>query len=442
MIYDLKNEKISKLFFAYLLPSVTGSLAIGILIFIDTVFIGRGVGSLGLAALNTVLPVFTLYSSLGLLFGIGGATLASIISGRGGNKKEKNIIFSTSVYLSVFFSIIFTLIQKMFLKDIIYYLGATELIFPYAESYLRIISTFTAFYIVPNTLNIFIRNDSNPNLSMWAMVSCGISNILLDYLFIFRFNMGMRGASLATGISQFLYFAILLLHFFRKNNTLKLYIEKIKFKNIIKIVKIGIPSFINDVSSGLAIFIFNLILFKFSNELYVSAFSIILNINFLVYLIYVGVSQGTQPIISYNYGAKLFSRIEKVNKYGLSTNIIVSIFIISLSLIFPNYIVGIFNKENQELIKIGVEALPRFFSASLFMGINIYLANFFQGIEQSKISSLLIFMRAFLFLAIALFILPKFLGINGVWYATLFSELATLIFVIYFYKSYCKKIIR
>lgn len=442
MIYDLKNEKISKLFFVYLLPSVTGSLAIGVLIFIDTVFIGRGVGSLGLAALNTVLPVFTLYSSLGLLFGIGGATLASIISGRGENKKEKNIIFSTSLYLSVFFSIIFTLIQKIFLKDIIYYLGATELIFPYAKSYLGIISSFTAFYIIPNTLNVFIRNDSNPNLSMWSMVSCGICNVLLDYLFIFKFNMGMKGASLATGISQVLYFSILLLHFFRKNNTLKLYIGKIRFENILKIVKIGMPSFINDVSSGLAIFIFNLILFKFSNELYVSAFSIILNINFLVYLIYVGVSQGTQPIISYNYGAKLFSRIEKVNKYGLSTNIIVSIFIIGLSFIFPNAIVGIFNKENEELIKIGVEALPRFFSASLFMGINIYLANFFQGIEQSKISSLLIFMRAFLFLAMGLFILPKFLGINGVWYATLFSELITLIFVLYFYKSYCSKIIR
>lgn len=440
MLYDLKREKISKLFFAYLFPSVTGSLAVGVLIFIDTVFIGRGVGSLGLAALNIVLPIFTLYSSLGLLFGIGGATLASIISGRGANQKEKNIIFSTSIYLSIFFSLIFTFFQKIFLKDIIYYLGATELIFPYARSYLGTISTFTAFYIIPNSLNVFIRNDSNPNLSMWSMIICGICNILLDYLFIFKLNMGMNGASLATGISQIIYFLILLLHFFKRSNTLKLYVEKIKISNIIRIVKIGLPSFINDVSSGMAIFIFNLILFRFSNELYISAFSIILNINFLVYLIYIGVSQGTQPIISYNYGAKLFNRIEKVNKYALATNIIVSIFIIGATIIFPNNIVSIFNNDNKELIKIGVEALPRFFSATLFMGINIYLANFFQGIEQSKISSLLIFMRAFLFLVIGLLCLPKFLGINGVWYATLFSELITLIFIIYFYKSYCKNI--
>lgn len=435
----LKNERVLNLFIKYLIPSVTGSLAIGVLIFIDTVFIGRGVGSMGLAALNTVLPMFTLYSSTGLLLGVGGATAAAIDLGRG-KKESKKELFGTSLTTAILITIIYILIQRIFLDKIIIALGATNEVYPLAKEYLNIISLFTGFYLVPHTLNIFIRNDGNPNIAMWGMVVCGVVNIILDYIFIFPMNMGMKGASLATGIAQTSYFLVLLTHFFTKKNTLSLRLIKIKSKNLKRIFKIGGPSFVNDVSSGVSIFIFNWVLFTVAGEKSVSAFSIILNINFLVYLIYVGVSQGAQPIISVNYGGKLYKRVDKVNKYGIITNITVALLVTGISYFGAKPIIYLFNNSDKELFEISLKAMPKFFSASLFMGINIYLANFFQSIEQSKVSALLIFLRGLGLITLGLFILPKFIGVDGIWYATLFAETITLILTLFFYTITYKKI--
>ncbi len=435
----LKKENVLNLFVKYLIPSITGSLAIGILIFIDTVFIGRGVGSLGLAALNTILPMFTLYSSTGLLLGVVGATAAAIDLGRG-EKESKRELFGTSFTIAVITSIIYILIQRVFLDKIIFSLGATEEVYPLAKEYLNTISLFTGFYLVPHTLNIFIRNDGNPNVTMWGMILCGVVNIILDYIFIFPMEMGMKGASLATGIAQISYSIVLITHFFSKKNTLSLRFVKVKLKNLKRIIKIGSPSFVNDLSSGISIFIFNWVLFSIAGEKSVSAFSIILNINFLVYLIYVGVSQGAQPIISVNYGGKLYKRVDKVNKYGLSMNLMVAVVVLLMSIFFSKSIVRLFNKSDKELIFITVKAMPKFFSGTIFMGINIYLANFFQSIEQSKISTLLIFLRGLGLVTLGLYLLPIFMGVEGIWYGTLFAETITFIFVIYFYKSTYKKI--
>ncbi len=435
----LKEEKVLKLFVRYLLPSVTGSLAIGVLIFIDTVFIGRGVGSLGLAALNTVLPMFTLYSSTGLLLGVGGATAAAIDAGKG-NDKSKKELFGTSLLIAIITTIVYILIQRLFLDKIIFSLGATNEVYPLAKEYLNVISLFTGFYLVPHTLNIFIRNDGNPNVAMWGMVLCGVVNIVLDYIFIFPMGMGMKGASLATGIAQVSYFLVLMTHFLSKKNTLSLKLVKIKIKNIKRIIKIGGPSFVNDISSGVSIFIFNWVLFSVAGEKSVSAFSIILNINFLVYLIYVGVSQASQPIISVNYGGKMYNRVNEVNKYGILVNLLVAFIILAISIFFPKEIVYLFNKSDRDLLLLTVEAMPKFFSATIFMGINIYLSNFFQSIEQSKISALLIFLRGLGLIVLGLYLLPKFLGVNGIWYATLFAESITFLLVILFYKNTYKKI--
>lgn len=430
----LKTESLKKLLIKYLVPSVTGSLAVGILIFIDTIFIGRGVGGMGLAALNTVLPVFTLYSSIGLMLGVGGATAASIDMGRG-EGRSKNRIFSTCFIMAVILTVIFTILQQLYLDELVYGLGATEKIFPLAKSYLKVLSIFTAFYLIPHTLNIFIRNDGSPEIAMWGMIICGLVNIVLDYIFIFGMGMEMKGASLATGISQVVYFGVLLLHFFKRNNTLRVTLKVLKGEDIKRILKTGLPSFINDMSSGVAIFVFNWVLFSIAGEIYVSALSIILNINFLVYLFYIGISQGSQPIISVNFGGKLFERVKKVNKIGIGVNFSVAVGIFLISLFFSESIIRLFNNDNKELLEITSKAMPKFFSATIFMGINIYLANFFQAIEQSKVSSILIFMRGLGLLMVALIVLPPYFGTDGVWYATLIAEGITFVFVGYIYRT-------
>ncbi len=434
----LKTESITSLFLKYLIPSVTGTLSVGVLIFIDTVFIGRGVGSMGLAALNTAIPVFTLYSSTGLLLGMGGATAAAIDSGRG-NIRGKNKIFSHAVILATGIGIIFTLLQGIFINALTGLLGATDTLFPMVKSYLGIISKFTLFYLVPHTLNAFIRNDGNPNLTMIGMVVCGIINIILDYIFIFIFGWGMGGAALATGLAQVAYFLILILHFYSPRNTLRIQRRKFQLETATRIFRIGFPSFLNDTSMGIAIFAFNLVLFRIRGDLAVSAYSIILNINFLVYLIFVGISQACQPLLSINYGAGNNERVRETLKLGFLTSALVAVATIVLLNVFKYPIIRLFNREDMELIGMAAVGMPIFFSATLFMGLNIIYAILFQAVENPSVSSLLTFLRGLGLIIAGLTLLPNILGINGVWGTPLFAESITLITALIFYRRFKSK---
>ncbi|GLI56841.1 MATE family efflux transporter [Propionigenium maris DSM 9537] len=434
----LKTESITSLFLKYLIPSVTGTLSVGVLIFIDTVFIGRGVGSMGLAALNTAIPVFTLYSSTGLLLGMGGATAAAIDSGRG-NIRGKNKIFSHAVILATGIGIIFTLLQGIFINGLTGILGATKTLFPMVKSYLGIISKFTLFYLVPHTLNAFIRNDGNPNLTMIGMVVCGIINIILDYVFIFIFGWGMAGAALATGLAQVAYFLILILHFYSPRNTLRIQRRKFQLETATRIFRIGFPSFLNDTSMGIAIFAFNLVLFRIRGDLAVSAYSIILNINFLVYLIFVGISQACQPLLSINYGAGNHDRVKETMKLGFLTSALVAVATIVLLNVFKYPIIRLFNREDMELIGMAAVGMPIFFSATLFMGLNIIYAILFQAVENPSVSSLLTFLRGLGLIIAGLTLLPNILGINGVWGTPLFAETITLITALIFYRRFKSK---
>lgn len=434
----LKTESITSLFLKYLIPSVTGTLSVGVLIFIDTVFIGRGIGSMGLAALNTAIPVFTLYSSTGLLLGMGGATAAAIDSGRG-NIRGKNKIFSHAVILALGIGILFTLLQGIFINALTGLLGATDTLFPMVKSYLGIISKFTLFYLVPHTLNAFIRNDGNPNLTMIGMVVCGIINIILDYIFIFIFGWGMGGAALATGLAQVAYFLILILHFYSPRNTLRIQRRKFQLETATRIFRIGFPSFLNDTSMGIAIFAFNLVLFRIRGDLAVSAYSIILNINFLVYLIFVGISQACQPLLSINYGAGNNERVRETLKLGFLTSALVAVATIVLLNVFKYPIIRLFNREDMELIGMAAVGMPIFFSATLFMGLNIIYAILFQAVENPSVSSLLTFLRGLGLIIAGLTLLPNILGINGVWGTPLFAESITLITALIFYRRFKSK---
>jgi len=435
LVEKLKNDNIRSLFLKYLLPSVTGNLSIGILVFIDTIFIGRGIGSQGLAALNTAIPAFTIYSSTGLLLGMGGATAAAVDIGRG-NHQGKNKIFSHSVYLAISIGISFTLLQWLLLDEFTVLLGATDTLFPLVKDYLRVISGSTLFYLLPHTVVAFIRNDGNPNLPMIGMVVCGIVNILLDYIFIFIFSWGMSGAALATGLAQLSYFLVLLTHFFSKKNTLTLERKRLKERAIRRIFRIGLPSFLNETSMGIAIFAFNLVLFKIKGDMGVAAYSIILNVNFLIYLIFVGISQACQPLISINYGAGNHARVKETLKFGYISTLIVSLatFLVVYFLKFP--LISLFNTTDIELIEFTAIGMPIYFSSVLFMGINIMLAIFFQAVEYSGLSSLITFLRGLVLIILGLIVLPKFIGVTGVWATPLFAETLTLIIAVFLYKRF------
>lgn len=423
---NLLEDDVRKIFFHYLLPSIGGMVGLSLYIFFDTMFVGQGVGSEGLAALSIAIPMYNVYNAIGLLLGVGGATVLSIYHGEK-NYDKANEAFTISLIIAVILGVVLTLIQGMFIDELCYFLGATEKLFPLVKEYLEIMAKFTWAFILSGTMVAMVRNDKNPKLAMWAMLSGCISNIFLDWLFIIGFNMGMTGAIVATVMSPIITLLILSIHFLKKMNTIKLVKIKSDFSLSIRIIRNGMTSFILEVSGAIVIFAFNKAVFSLIGDIGLSAYSIIANINLICAAIFTGVAQAIQPIISINFGGKKTDRMNKSIKYAIITSIVLGIGFYIIGFIIPKPIVLIFNRDNIELMKITVNGIRLYFIAFLFMGVNISLVSYFQSIEKAKISIFSSLSRGIIFILIGLFLLPTAFSINGVWLTATFAEVITLI---------------
>jgi len=415
----------------FLIPSVIGCISIAFLIIVDGIFIGRGIGGQGLAALSTAVPIFTLYAALGLMIGMGGATVASIQKGRD-DITGRNKTFSLSFFLALIIGLAITVLQLFFIGSVTRFLGAPANLFSLVKNYISILGLFSIFYIGGQFLSCFIRNDNNPKLSMIGMVVSGAMNITLDYLFIFVFKWGMTGAALATCISQLGFIATLSFHFISPKNTLKLIFKCFDMDNTLRILKAGFPTFLTDISNGVVIFAFNATLYKIIGELGVASYGIIMNFNYLIYLTYIGISQAAQPMISINYGRKDIKKVIDTLKIALALSVTFSIITLIGVNAFKLNIINTYNNE-PNIVKIAIVGMPLFFTGTIFMGINSILAAFFQAVEYSSLSSVITFSKGIVFILLGLSILPAFLGLKGVWLVILFAEGITFIlFMLYF----------
>ncbi|MDB8793624.1 MATE family efflux transporter [Romboutsia sp. 1001216sp1] len=429
------NSDINKLFYKYLINSVLGMLAVSFCILADTMFIGQGIGSDGLAALNICIPIFNLFNGLGLLFGMGGATALSISRGKG-EIVESQRIFTKSIIIAILVGITLSTLGKIFTEKIGYILGANISNIYMVKEYLSGVLIFSFSYILAHTTSAFIRNDHNPRLAMIATVTSGLSNVILDYLLIFIFDMGIKGAGLATSIASLINLLILLTHFISKKCSLRFIKFKINVKDISRILFNGLPSFIVEISSGIVIFIFNLKLLNIVGNIGVSAYSIIANVSLVAAAIFTGISQAMQPIISVNYGANKIDRVKRVRKKGLKTSIIVGLSFYIIGILFPQFIVGVFTSEKGQIVDITVNAIRYYFLAFIFMGINIVNGAYYQSMEHRILSNAISLSRGIILIIIGITILPIFLGVNGVWLSAVFAEVLTLIITyIYVYKK-------
>ncbi|MGG7162719.1 MATE family efflux transporter [Clostridium ihumii] len=425
---DLLKSDVKEIFIKYLIPSIAGMMGLSLNILFDTIFIGQGVGSEGLAALNIAIPIFNIFSSIALLLGIGGATAVSVSMGKKEYDKV-NKIFTTSMIINVSIGIFLTVIGIFFTEKICYLLGATPDVLNMVKSYLGVIVWFSWAFLMSNTLTVFVRNDKNPRLAMWSMLIGNFANIVFDFVFIFIFNWGMKGAAIATTMSPVITIILLSTHFIRGNNTLKFKLDKLKIdKNIInRILKNGFPSFIMELSSGLIIFAFNMSISNIEGAIGVSAYSIIANISLVCVAIFNGIAQAIQPIISINYGAKKYERVHEALKLAIKTSVIFGAIFYASGVLFPEKIVLLFNSGDAKLMEMTCGGIKLYFIAFLFMGANIARVSYFQSIENSKASTLVSLCRGVIFVLISLLILPMILGINGVWITIPIVEVASMI---------------
>lgn len=419
---DLLKDDIRKIFFRYLIPGVLSSIAVSLYVFVDTMFVGIGVGRDGLTALNISVPLFTLFSSIFLCVGIGGSNILSIMKERK-NYIDANKIFTSSILFAIIVGFIISILGIVFVDKIGVFLGTTDEIKPLFREYFTILVGFTWAFLIAGVLGCFIRNDGNPKLVMISTVTANIVNVIFDYIFIFIFNLGMTGAVLATVMSPIVNICILLTHFKSKNNTLKINKFKIDFGIIRKILSNGFGTFILEFCRGISIFLFNTVLINIGGNIYVAAYGIILNVSYVIISIFSGIAQSTQPIISSNFGANKFSRCKKALKYGVMTSVIFGILSYIFVFIFSKEISSIFTKSGDlELINITSNGMKIYFIACLFIAFNIVVIYFFQSINQSKKSIIISLLYTVLFVILGFIILVPKLNITGVWLVLPFSE--------------------
>lgn len=431
---NLLKDNVVKLYFKYFFPTMCAALSTSVYILFDTIFIGQGVGSKGLTALNISLPIYSIYFGTGLLIGIGGSTLMSIEKGRGRLDKA-NKIFTLSFILGLILAIIYCIIGFVFLEEIALILGATKEIMPFVKEYMVVVVIGTIPFVMGSVMAPFIRADKAPKKAMFAVIFSGFLNIILDYIFVFPLDMGMRGAAIATVFSYTISCLILLTHLLSKNNTLRFKKNFYKLSYITRIFKCGLPSLFIEVSLGFVIFIFNIQILKIIGDDGVTAYSIISNTGIIAVALFNGISQTIQPLISINMGANLKERADRLRNLGLSTALVIGVAFFILCIVFPESIVRIFVKPTDTVLAIAINSIRIYSTAFIIMGINMVSGAYFQSIELAKESFIIAFCRGLLFVSICVFVLPLFIGINGVWLSVPIGELLTLIETVIFLKK-------
>ncbi len=429
-------------FYRYISMSILGMLGAAVTILTDTFFVSDKLGVNGLAALNITICIFGLINGLGMLFGIGGATYYSISKARGENFKA-NRIFTTAFYLSIGIGILLCFIGIFFSKTVVLLLGAKGEILPMADVYMKTILCFAPFFILRHLYISFIRNDGSPKLAMIAMLIGSAANIILDYLFMYPFHMGIFGAAFATALTPVVGVLICALHWLYKQNQFHFTKKILPIFEIRKLCGFGLASFINEFSSGIVLLVFNLLILKSSGNVGVAAYGIVANLALIVLAIFTGVSQGVQPLLSRAYGEGETSEVRFIYYRGIVVSTIIGILVFLGTLRFAPEMIQIFNQEQNCALQMMAErGIKIYFVSFLFLGYNFMTTARFSATEYVSYSLKLSFFRGCIGI-IAIVVLFSYLwGIDGIWVSIPTVEVITFIMGKYFSKKTEKRLIK
>lgn len=427
---DMLHDPVRKVFINYLVPSVSATMVTSIYIFADTLMIGRGIGATGLAALNILLPMYSTFYGFGMMCGIGGSVLFGFSRGKG-EEQEARGYFTTALMLATLLAVLSAVLCNVFFEPLLNLLGCTPAMREYAVPYGRILMTVSPTYIFSCFLQGFVRNDGAPRLAMIGVVSGGIMNVILDYVFIYILRWGMSGAALATVIGTVLTILILCSHFFKQDNHLKLG-GGISLRKAWEVLLNGMPSFIMELSSGVIMLLFNLQLLKYVGDIGVVVYGIVSNVALIVTSLSNGIAQAAQPMISANYGAGNIGRVREGRNLGLITAMAAGILFTSTGFLCPEMIAGIFLVPTEQIVAMAVPAIKLYFISFVISEWNILCGTYFQAIVKPKLSLMVTVLRGIALNSILVFILPAIFGVNGIWAVVTVSEIVTAAVVVCF----------
>ena len=428
-IHDLENKKMSSLIWQYALPAIIGTSVNALYNIIDRFFIGNApdLGDDAMTAIGIALPIMTVITAIGMLVGAGSASRISIFMGQG-DKKSAEKILGNALLLQVTLSITVSALLLIFLSPIIDKLGATGRVFDYTHQFLTFLLPGSILSTVCFGFNNMMRASGHPEKAMYTMLLTVVINIILAPLFIYVFKWGMMGAALATVIAMFVGMCFVLQHFLNRTSNLLLKPENVKFeKRIVKsILSIGMSPFLIQLVASSVAFVIIHQLQHYGGNTAVASYTIMNTLVMLVIMLITGLTQGMQPIVGYNFGAKKMIRVKEALVYTIKVGIIFGIVGFVVGVFIPDLIVRPFNPA-EELAQASIHALKITTLMLPLVGFQIVVTSFFQSLGMVKKSIFLSLSRQLLFFIPALLIFPYFGDLDGVWYSFPFSDfLATV----------------
>ena len=428
----MKNNRIFCDFFKYVFLNILGQIGYSCYTMADTFFVSADLGTKGLTALNLAFPMFCLMNGIGLMIGMGGGTCYSLARSRRETQRA-NQIFTNAAYLTFTASALFFFVGVFLSESLVRILGADDTMFALTNTYLKVMLLFAPAFFTNNLLQCFVRNDGNPALSMAAMITGSISNVILDYIFIFPLGMGIFGSIFATGLSPLISIIVLSPYFLKGKNHFH-FIRKFSWQRVSNIVSNGIPPLVTEVSSGVVMFLFNFIILRLNGNTGVAAFGIVSVISLVVIAIYTGLSQGIQPILSLNHGAGNKENVNTIRTYALTTALLLSVVLYSILFFGADPIALVFNSEKDMLLQaLAIPGIRLYFLACPFIGFNLVTATYLISTEHPRPAQIISVSRGILVLIPMAFLLSAIFGLTGVWcsYPLTEASVAIMAFIIY-----------
>lgn len=411
----------------FTIPTIIMMIFTSIYGVVDGIFVSNCVGSDAFAAVNLIMPALMIFGTIGFMIGTGGSALVSKTIGEGKQEKAREY-FSMLIYLLIIIGFLFTVIGIVLVKPISTLLGADETMLGDCITYGRTILIFLIAFILQNAFQSFLIVAEKPSFGLVISIITGVINMVLDFLFMYVLKMGVFGAALATGISQFVGGSVPLVFFMKNNGTvLRLTKAKLEAKAIWQACTNGSSEMLSNLSMSLVNMLYNMQLMKYAGADGVVAYGIIMYVGFIFSGTYLGYSIGTAPIIGYHYGAGNTEELKNLLKKSFKLIAVTSLVMTGLAEILSKLLASIFVSYDAELLEMTTNAIRLFAISYIISGFNIFSSSFFTALNNGFVSAAISFLRTLVFQVAMIFLLPILFGLNGIWLAVVFAEILALI---------------
>ena len=416
-----------KQFFKFVIPSVVSMLVFNLYTMVDGIYVARFVGEHTLSAVNISMPYVNFIFAFSILFSVGTSTVVAIFRGENNMKSANETFTRNTIFLTVC-ALIITLLALVFQNELALFLGASEVTLPYVHDYLGVLIWFTFFFIVSYSMEVLVKTDGFPKLATAAVSVGAVTNIVMDYVLVVHVGMGIRGAAIATGLSQVLTFTVFTIHFLGKRGTIHWCKTTMDLSVYKRIIPIGTADFITELSAGTIIFLFNHAILKHIGDNGVVTYTVITYIYNIVMMTFTGISQGMQPLVSFYRGRREENTCRLFLRYALYSTFAMSMLALAICLFMTPALVSIFiDASRAELFTYTVHAFRIYSLCYLVIGYNIVCSGYFAAVEKSGYSFAISLLRGFVLIAASIWIMGELFQGEGIWYATLVCESSTLV---------------